>query len=255
MLTGEGTACEKRERVERVRGATGVRYAIVATGSYIGEGFDLPQLDTLLLASPYSWEGVITQYSGRLHREIEGKDDVIVYDYVDISVPMLERMYKRRLKTYAKLGYEIAEASDAQGPGARIVAADAWRAELAADLSRAGKRVTVSAPYANPKLVESLMPDIAAVIARGIVVQIVLRKPKGEKSLALQSSIAEMLSSVSCEVMISDTPLTGIAVFDGKVAWYGTLPLLAFAKADDCSLRVEGAEIAADLEKALEASL
>ena len=255
MLTGEGTAREKRERVERVRGATGVRYAIVATGSYIGEGFDLPQLDTLLLASPYSWEGVITQYSGRLHREIEGKDDVIVYDYVDISVPMLERMYKRRLKTYAKLGYEIAEASDAQGPDARIVAADAWRTELAADLSRAGKRVTVSAPYANPKLVESLMPDIAAVIARGIVVQIVLRKPKGEKSLALQSSIAETLSSVGCEVMISDTPLTGIAVFDGKVAWYGTLPLLAFAKADDCSLRVEGAEIAADLEKALEASL
>ena len=255
MLTGEGTAREKRERVERVHGATGVRYAIVATGSYIGEGFDLPQLDTLLLASPYSWEGVITQYSGRLHREIEGKDDVIVYDYVDISVPMLERMYKRRLKTYAKLGYEIAEASDAQGPGARIVAADAWRTELAADLSRAGKRVTVSAPYANPKLVESLMPDIAAVIARGIVVQIVLRKPKGEKSLALQSSIAEMLSSVGCEVMISDTPLTGIAVFDGKVAWYGTLPLLAFAKADDCSLRVESAEIAADLEKALEASL
>jgi len=255
MLTGEGTAREKRERIGRVRSAAGVRYAIVATGSYIGEGFDLPQLDTLLLASPYSWEGVITQYSGRLHREIEGKDDVIVYDYVDISVPMLERMYKRRLKTYAKLGYEIAEASDAQGPGACVVAADAWRAELAADLSRAGKRVTVSAPYANPKLVESLMPDIAAVIARGIVVQIVLRKPKGEKSLALQSSIAEVLSSVGCEVMISDTPLTGIAVFDGKVVWYGTLPLLAFAKADDCSLRVEGAEIAADLEKALEASL
>ena len=255
VLTGEGTTREKRERIERVRGAAGVRYAIVATGSYIGEGFDLPQLDTLLLASPYSWEGVITQYSGRLHRDSEGKDDVVVYDYVDTSVPMLERMYKRRLKTYAKLGYEIAEASDAQGPGARIVVADAWRAELAADLSRACKRVTVSAPYANPKLVESLMLDIAAVIARGVAVRIVLRKPRGEKSLVLQSGVAETLSSAGCEVVIADVPLTGIAVFDGKVAWYGTLPLLAFAKADDCSLRVEGAEIAADLEKALEASL
>lgn len=255
ILTGEGTAREKRERVERVRGATDVHYAIVATGSYIGEGFDLPQLDTLLLASPYSWEGVITQYSGRLHREIEGKDDVIVYDYVDTSVPMLERMYKRRLKTYAKLGYEISEASDAQGPSARIVAADAWRAELAADLSRAGKRVTVSAPYANPKLIGSLAPDIAVAIARGIAVRVILRRPKSEKSLALQSSVAETLSSAGCEVVVSDAPLTGIAVFDGKVAWYGTLPLLAFAKADDCSLRVEGAEIAADLEKALEASL
>ncbi len=255
MLTGEGTTREKRERIERVRGAAGVRYAIVATGSYIGEGFDLPQLDTLLLASPYSWEGVITQYSGRLHRESEGKDDVVVYDYVDTSVPMLERMYKKRLKTYAKLGYEIAEASETQGPGARIVAADTWRAELAADLSRAGKRVTVSAPYANPKLVGSLVPDIAETIARRVAVRIILRNPKSEKSLALQSGVVETLSSAGCEVVVSDAPLTGIAIFDGKVAWYGTLPLLAFAKADDCSLRVEGAEIAADLEKALEASL
>ena len=109
MLTGEGTAREKRERIEHVRNAPGAQYAIVATGAYIGEGFDLPQLDTLLLASPYSFEGVITQYSGRLHRESEGKGDVIVYDYVDASIPMLERMHKKRLKAYAHLGYKIAE--------------------------------------------------------------------------------------------------------------------------------------------------
>lgn len=254
MLTGEGTAREKRERIERVRNATGTRYAIVATGAYIGEGFDLPQLDTLLLASPYSHEGVITQYSGRLHRESEGKDDVIVYDYVDASVPMLERMYKKRLKTYAHLGYEIAEADEAQGPGARIVTASTWHTEFAADLARAGKTVVVSAPYANPKLMESLLPDFAGAIARGIEVKVILRKPKSEKSLALQSGVSSALSIASCEIAVCDTPLTGIAVFDGRIAWYGTLPLLAFAKADDCCLRVESAEVAADLEKALEDS-
>ena len=111
------------------------------------------------------------------------------------------------------------------------------------------------APYANPKLVGSLVPDIAETIARGVAIRIILRNPKSEKSLALQSSVAETLSSADCEVVVSDAPLTGIAIFDGKVAWYGTLPLLAFAKGDDCSLRVEGAEIATDLEKALEASL
>lgn len=61
VLTGGGTAREKREKIERVRQAENLRYTIVATGSYIGEGFDLPRLDTLMLASPYSWEGVITQ--------------------------------------------------------------------------------------------------------------------------------------------------------------------------------------------------
>lgn len=255
VLTGEGTAREKRERINRVRSAPGSHYAIVATGGYIGEGFDLPQLDTLLLASPYSFEGVITQYSGRLHREREGKDDVIVYDYVDASVPMLERMYKKRLKTYAKLGYEVAKSDEAQGPGARIVNASNWRAEFVSDMVHAGKDVVISAPYANPRLVESLMPEITHIIARGVGVNVILRKPRNAKSLALQSSIASALSDAGCEVAVCDVPLTGMAVFDGKVAWYGTLPLLAFAKSDDCSLRVESAEVAADLEKALRDSI
>ena len=80
----------------------------------------------------------------------------------------------------------------------------------------------------------------------------ILRKPKSEKSLALQSGVASTLSNAGCKVSICDAPLTGIAVFDGKVAWYGTLPLLAFAMADDCCLRVESAEVTADLEKALD---
>ena len=255
LLTGEGTAREKRERIEQARGAAGAHYVIVATGSYIGEGFDLPQLDTLLLASPYSWEGVITQYSGRLHRENEGKDNVIVFDYVDTSVPMLERMYKKRLKTYAKLGYEIGEASEGEGPGARIIAVDTWRAELSSDFSNACSSAIVSAPYANSKLVESLLPDIAEAVARGVAVKVILRKPKGEQSQVLQSDTAGALSNAGCKVVVCDSPLTGIAVFDDKIAWYGTLPLLAFAKGDDCSIRVDGAEVASDLKEALEASL
>ena len=255
LLTGEGSVREKRERIDRARSMTGVRHVIVATGSYIGEGFDLPQLDTLLLASPYSWEGVITQYSGRLHRENEGKDNVIVFDYVDTSVPMLERMYKKRLKTYAKLGYEIGEVSEGEGPGARIIAVDTWRAELLSDFSNACSSAIVSAPYANSKLVESLLPDIAGAVARGVSVRVILKEPKGEKSRVLQSGIAEALSNAGCKVEVCDSPLSGIAVFDDKTAWYGTLPLLAFAKGDDCSLRVDGAEVASDLKKALEASL
>lgn len=251
VLTGDGTARVKRERIEQVRGMAGERYAIVATGSYIGEGFDLPQLDTLFLASPYSWEGVIAQYSGRLHRESEGKSDVVVYDYVDASIPVLERMYKKRLKAYAKLGYEITASSEAQGPGARIVTAEAWRAEFVSDFSRASESVVISAPYASAKFVELLGPDVENACARGIAVRIILRKPEGEDVRAAQSDVAKNLSKAGCAVEVRDSPLTGIAIFDGKVTWYGTLPLLAFAKADDCSLRVEGGEVAADLGETL----
>ena len=63
---------------------------IVATGKYVGEGFDYPRLDTLFLALPIAWKGKVAQYAGRLHRNYPGKAEVQIYDYVDIHVPMLE---------------------------------------------------------------------------------------------------------------------------------------------------------------------
>ena len=80
---------------------------ILATGSYIGEGFDDARLDTLFLAMPISWKGTLQQYVGRLHRLHDNKRVVQVYDYVDDWVPMLERMYERRLKGYGAIGYTI----------------------------------------------------------------------------------------------------------------------------------------------------
>lgn len=90
---------------EMLRGGMGVKarkavaerlddtQALIATGKYIGEGFDLPRLDTLFLALPISWKGSLAQYAGRIHRQAEGKEQLIIYDYVDHSLPMLERMF------------------------------------------------------------------------------------------------------------------------------------------------------------------
>ena len=82
---------------------------ILATGSYIGEGFDDARLDTLFLAMPISWKGTLQQYVGRLHRLHDNKRVVRVYDYVDAEVPMLARMYERRLKGYSAIGYRVQE--------------------------------------------------------------------------------------------------------------------------------------------------
>lgn len=80
---------------------------LIATGRYLGEGFDDARLDTLFLTLPISWKGTLAQYAGRLHRLHYNKKEVRIYDYVDHKVPMLERMYKRRLHGYRALGYEI----------------------------------------------------------------------------------------------------------------------------------------------------
>jgi superfamily II DNA or RNA helicase len=82
---------------------------IVATGSCIGEGFDDAKLDTLFLAWPISWKGTLQQYVGRLHRMHANKKVVRVYDYVDNQVPMLARMFAKRVRGYKSLGYDIEE--------------------------------------------------------------------------------------------------------------------------------------------------
>ena len=79
--------------------------AILATGTYIGEGFDNPQLDTLFITMPISFKGRVVQYAGRLHRKHKDKTDVKIYDYVDTNILILRRMYEKRLKTYKAMGY------------------------------------------------------------------------------------------------------------------------------------------------------
>ena len=83
---------------------------LLATGRYIGEGFDDARLDTLFLALPVSWKGTLVQYTGRLHRLHPGKREVRIYDYVDRNMPMLARMFEKRLRGYRAIGYARDEA-------------------------------------------------------------------------------------------------------------------------------------------------
>jgi superfamily II DNA or RNA helicase len=83
--------------------------AILATGKYLGEGFDNTGLDTLFITMPVSFKGKLVQYAGRLHRKHPGKKNIQIYDYVDAGVPVLGNMFRRRMKTYKTLGYTIEE--------------------------------------------------------------------------------------------------------------------------------------------------
>jgi superfamily II DNA or RNA helicase len=84
-----------------------IAYCIFSTGSLIGEGFDLPELDTLFLAMPISFKGRIIQYAGRLHRSSKEKQEIQIYDYVDIFSGLAISMFKKRLVAYKKMKYEI----------------------------------------------------------------------------------------------------------------------------------------------------
>lgn len=112
---------------------------LIATGAFIGEGFDDPRLDTLFLTMPVSWRGTIAQYVGRLHRLFEGKRTVQVYDYADLEIPMLSRMFDRRCAGYEAVGYTILlPASALPGWPAEVpLPIDAqWKQDYAASVRR-----------------------------------------------------------------------------------------------------------------------
>lgn len=112
VLRGGMTPSERREVVARLASIPGSEpRLVVATGRYIGEGFDDARLDTLFLTMPVSWKGILIRYAGRLHRLHPGQTEVRLYDYVDRQVPLLLQMFEKRLRGYRATGYARAQAS------------------------------------------------------------------------------------------------------------------------------------------------
>jgi superfamily II DNA or RNA helicase/very-short-patch-repair endonuclease len=108
VLQGGASTKMSREIANRLAQiAPNEERVLLATGKYIGEGFDDSRLDTLHLTLPVSWRGTIAQYVGRLHRLRDDKAEVRVYDYADLSVPMLSRMFDRRCQSYELIGYRV----------------------------------------------------------------------------------------------------------------------------------------------------
>jgi superfamily II DNA or RNA helicase len=114
VLSGGMGRKERRGMVEGLSQVPdGEDRVILSTGRYLGEGFDDARLDTLFLALPVSWRGVLAQYAGRLHRLHVMKKEVVIYDYADLHVPVLARMFERRRKGYQAIGYAL----DGRFPG------------------------------------------------------------------------------------------------------------------------------------------
>ncbi len=107
VLHGGLAAGERRTALAGLQPGESAERLVLATGRYLGEGFDDSRLDTLFLVMPISWTGTLAQYVGRLHRDHDGKQEVVVYDYVDRAVPVLARMAAKREKGYKALGYAL----------------------------------------------------------------------------------------------------------------------------------------------------
>lgn len=241
LLTGEIDAKERKAILSKLPGFEHEHRIIVATESLLSEGFDLAYLDNLFIATPIAWDGSVTQQAGRLHRNYDGKQRVEIFDYVDLSIPMLARMYQKRLKTYAKLGYEVYVTGGSEQPDQNNLIEPANAVEtLVEDIVDAAKSIFIAAPYVSAACLAKLGDAIKGAAARGIALEIYLASTPREDA-------KETLAEMNVEYAIRAEGRLCAAIIDEETVWYGTIPLLAFPKNEDCSIRFKNSEIAAEL--------
>lgn len=249
LLVGSDSQKEKREKLAALRMVLPQdSLVVVATGKYIGEGFDEPRLDTMLLAMPISWKGTLAQYAGRLHRNYDGKQEVRIYDYVDVHAPMLERMYHKRLRGYAELGYQI-KLGEQEESVSRLYDEQTYFTDFIEDISGAARSILVVSPYLQKNRITGLLPVLVSVIAVGVRVTIYTRAAesyKPDQQMGITAAIS-MLENAGITVTTHKKVQQRYAIMDESIVWYGSIDFLAFGRKDSDALRFENAEIAGEL--------
>jgi superfamily II DNA or RNA helicase len=228
---------------------------LVATGSFIGEGFDEPRLDTLFLAMPISWKGTLQQYAGRIHRLFDGKKEVRIYDYVDIHIKMLERMYQKRLIGYASMGYK-AKGEDIMSASPDIIFdKDSFLPVFSNDIACAKKEILIVSPFLRKRRAAQMIQHLRIALAKGTRAIAVTRPAEAFKAIdrpALDRAV-EILKDNGISVVFRPNIHQKFAVMDQKIVWYGSINLLSYGtSAQESIMRIESSNIANELVKSVE---
>ena len=248
-LIGSESTKEKRQKMEQLQSfPSSEPLLIVATGKYVGEGFDYARLDTLFLVSPVAWKGIVAQYAGRLHREFEGKQDVQIYDYIDIRIPVCESMYRKRLKGYASIGYRIRnnEAFDSLFPITDVIYdGQNFEPPFISDLSKAKQSVVVSCPKVKIGRHSQIADRLVDLMANGIEI-VLYTKEENDDTIRLQHQ--------GVSVIYNDHLSLHTAIIDKSTIWYGSVNILGYRSLEDNLIRFKNPEIASNLLDSLQKS-
>ena len=246
-LLGGQTGARQREQLQALWDAPeDAPLVVCATGKFIGEGFDDSRLDTLFLTMPISWQGTLAQYVGRLHRLHEGKREVRVYDYIDNHAVMLEKMYSKRLKGYASLGYTVFADQDANLSSEIIYDQNTFQERFLQDIANAKDSVVIVSPFVTVRRVKWIEGALAQCVQKRVKVSVVTRDPttlpaksRGAAQTAIQTLRAQRVG-VICREGIHQK----YAVVDGSVVWYGSINLLSFGASQESVMRLVSSSIA-----------
>ncbi len=227
------------------------KFVLVASGKYVGEGFDFPRLDTLFLAMPIAWKGKIAQYAGRLHRSFEGKDKVIIYDYVDIHIPVLEKMYHKRVKSYLSLGYKTFSHSESSNQIQQHIIYDKYNfiSTLEQDIEQATKEIVIACPTIKYIKNTTLLHNISIAYINGARINLItkpLETYKENEQHKIKMKI-ESLEEANIKVSYQTNLYQKFIIIDEQTVWYGSINLFSYNNEDSSFLRLENKEIAKKL--------
>ena len=191
----------------------------------------------------------MAQYAGRLHRNYAGKTEVQVYDYVDLHIPVLEKMYQKRLKGYASIGYKIKGSSSPSSAPDLIYNGNSYLSVYEENLQNADKEILIVTPYLQSGRIKQFIKQISPAVLRQISVVVVTR-PIEEYTEKDRRSVGISLQILR-EYGITVTEKSGISarfsIIDQKTIWYGSVNYLGFSSEEDSVMRLENEEIAGRL--------
>lgn len=251
LLYGDNTQMQNQEvRRQMMTVPPEETMILIATGQKVGEGFDCPRLDTLMLASPVKFDGRLIQYVGRLNRSYEGKTDVVVYDYVDAHIGIFDNQYRNRLAAYKKIGYRI-QSDIIQGKQTVNAIYDHgnYTEVFERDLIEAETEIVIASPGLRRRKVERMLFLLKPRQEAGVKVTVITQHPDAVR-FGDPSEIQDMLLQMrqaGVEVVLTDEENEHYAVIDHKLVWHGGMNLLGREDAWDNLIRIESVSAAAEL--------
>ena len=256
-LTGGMTLKERKTKLEKLSTIpSDNNFVIVATGRFVGEGFHEPRLDTLFLAMPVAWKGTVQQYAGRLHRLYQNKSEVQIYDYVDVHVEVLERMYQKRLKGYASIGYSAKSDSKPFEATNAIFDNHNFMTVFSSDISSSKSDIVIVSPYMTKKRLSQMLNILSSGINNGAKLTIITR-PEADYKEKDRSAFSDMLNSIrltGVKLIFKSNIHQKFAIIDQRIVWYGSINLLSFGSSEESIMRLDSINIANELIGTIEMS-
>lgn len=249
-IVGTTSAKSRRETLERLDNIPQEEsLVVVATGRYVGEGFDYPRLDTLFLALPIAWKGKVAQYAGRLHRNYQGKTEVQVYDYIDIHVPVLERMYQKRVKSYSAIGYKTKITTSSNALPDLIYDGKTFYPVFCRDIEITQNEILIVSPFMRKARLTQMLKVLSPLIMNKVTVTVVTRPPEDfkDKNKQIVIDCTEQLKQYGIKVIYISDFHQKFAIIDQYVVWYGSVNFLSFGTHEESIMRFENSDVAHQL--------